>query len=49
MFTHFEVPLQHVNETESILKQHNVSLPVIPMEFGDIYLADKPLKELAFS
>ena len=37
MFTHLEVPLQNVNETESLLRQHNIQMPVIPIEFGDIY------------
>jgi hypothetical protein len=49
MFTHLEVPLQNINETEILLKEHNVSLPVIPIEFGDIYLANEPLAKLAFS
>ena len=49
MFTHIEVPLYMVTETEELLKTHNVDIPVIPLEFGDIYLADTPLKELAFS
>ena len=49
MFTHLEVPLQMVAKTEDILKEHNVSLPIIPMEFGDIYLANEPLDKLAFS
>jgi len=48
-FTHLEVPLKNVSETENILKQHGVSLPVIPIEFGDIYVADIPLQKLAFS
>lgn len=49
MCTHIEVPLKHIAETENLLKKHNIHLPAIPMEFGDIYLADTPLATLAFS
>lgn len=49
MFTHLEVPLQNIRETETLLKECNVLLPVIPIEFGDIYLANEPLEKLAFS
>lgn len=49
MFTHLEVPLQNIRETEKLLKEHNILLPVIPIEFGDIYLANEPLEKLAFS
>lgn len=49
MFTHLEVPLQNVNETEKLLTEHNLPLPVIPIEFGDIYLANEPLERLSFS
>lgn len=49
MFTHIEVPLQKVPETEVLLKKHDLNIAVIPMEFSDIYLADTPLKQLAFS
>lgn len=48
-FTHVEVPLQYVQETEDVLRKRGILLPVIPLEFGDAYLADKPLKTLAFS
>lgn len=49
MFTHIEVPLQKVSETDFLLKKHNIDIPVLALEFGDIYLADTPLNELAFS
>jgi hypothetical protein len=49
MFTHLEVPLEHITETEVLLTKHNVLLPVIPIEFGDLYLANEPLEKLAFS
>jgi len=48
-FTHIEVPLHHVTETETVLWEMNVGLPVIPLEFGDAYLANEPLETLAFS
>lgn len=48
MFTHLEVPLQNVAETECLLRKRNVSLPVIPLEYGDLYLANEPLEKLAF-
>lgn len=49
MFTQIEVPLQKISETKNLLERHNVRIPVIPIEFGDIYLADRPLSDLAFS
>lgn len=48
-FTHIEVPLARVKETEEFLKSKNVSLPVLPMEFVDAYMCDVPLKQLAYS
>lgn len=48
-FTHIEVPLGKVKETEEFLKTKNVSLPVLPMEFVDAYMCDVPLKQLAYS
>ena len=47
-FTHVEVPLQRIAETEKVLNDHGVSIPVIPLEFGDMYLADRSLDELAY-
>ena len=49
MFSHIEVPLCKVIETKDLLKTHNVDITVIPLEFGDIYLAGTPLEQLAFS
>ncbi|MEK7628107.1 MAG: hypothetical protein AAB421_01670 [Patescibacteria group bacterium] len=48
-FTHIEVPLQNVVETEKILKDNGITLTVIPLEFGDMYLANQPLDKLAYS
>lgn len=47
-FTHIEVPLQNVAETEKVLNEQGVLIPVIPLEFGDIYLANQPLDRLAY-
>jgi hypothetical protein len=49
MFTHLEVPLQNIKETEILLKEKGILLPLIPIEFGDVYLANEPLEKLAFS
>jgi len=49
MFSHIEVPLHKVTQTEYLLKTYNIDIPVIPLEFGDIYLAGTPLELLAFS
>jgi hypothetical protein len=48
-FTHVEVPLARVEETNAFLNNKDISLPVLPMEFVDIYLKDTPLKALAYS
>lgn len=49
MFTHIEVPSKKVAETKDLLNKHHVQLPVLPLEFGDMYLASTSLRELAFS
>ncbi len=48
-FTHVEVPLAKVEETKVFLESEGVLLPVLPMEFVDIYLKDTPLKALAYT
>ncbi len=48
-FTHIEVPLDKITETEKILSDKGIHLPVIPLEFGDLYLSDQPLVKLAYS
>lgn len=47
-FTHIEVPLQRIAETEEVLKQKCISIPVIPLEFCDVYLANQPLDKLTY-
>jgi hypothetical protein len=44
--THVEVPLEHVEETKLLLEQKNISLPVIPLEFGELYCSQFPLTHL---
>ncbi len=48
-FTHIEVPLQKIAETKKILEKRGISLPIVPLEFGDLYLANQPLETLAYS
>lgn len=47
-WTHIEVPLQKVALTEEILAQKGIVLPVIPLEFVDVYLSSLPLEKLAY-
>lgn len=47
-FTHIEVPLQNMEETEALLRKENVYLPVLPMEFVDMYMSEFPLRTLAW-
>lgn len=48
-FTHIEVPLFSVKETEELLKRNNVNLKVIPLEFGEIYCNSLTLEQLSFA
>ena len=45
--THVEVPLENVEETRRALADKNISLPVIPLEFGELYCSQFPLTKLA--
>jgi len=45
-FTHIEVPLQHVAETEQFLRERGSNLPVIPIEMGEIYSSEFSPKAL---
>ncbi len=45
--THIEVPLENIEETKRILATKNVSLPVIPLEFGEFYCSQFSLTKLA--
>jgi hypothetical protein len=44
--THIEVPLANIKETEDFLKQKNIALQIIPLEFGEIYCSTYPLSKL---
>ena len=48
-FTHIEVPLAHVEETRALLAQKNISLPVIPLELGELCSSQFPLEALAYA
>jgi len=47
--THVEVPLKHVGEVKKLLRERRVSLPVIPLEFGELYLSGRPLRDLVYA
>jgi hypothetical protein len=47
--THIEVPLAHVPEIRRLLAINNSSLPVIPLEFGELYCSQFPLTKLAYA
>jgi hypothetical protein len=46
--THIEVPLENTAETEEFLRMKGVSIPVIPLEFVDMYLANQTLRTLSY-
>jgi hypothetical protein len=46
--THVEVPLENVEETRQVLRQNNITLPVIPLEFSEIYCSQFSLQRLMY-
>lgn len=46
--THIEVPLAKVEETTVFLREKNVAIPILPIEFCDIYCSDQSLQELMY-
>ena|SRR3989344_5650250 len=44
--THVEVPLENVAETKRLLVEKGIGLPVIPLEFGELYCSRFPLTKL---
>jgi hypothetical protein len=44
--THVEVPLENVEETKRLLLKKKISLPVIPLEFGELYCSQFPLTQI---
>lgn len=45
--THIEVPRENVEETKQLFARKNISLPIIPLEFGEMYCSQFPLIQLA--
>jgi hypothetical protein len=45
--THIEVPLEYVGAAGTLLERHGVNLPIIPLEFGELYCSQLPLMKLA--
>ncbi|HEV7449339.1 MAG TPA: hypothetical protein VGP13_02240 [Candidatus Paceibacterota bacterium] len=46
--THIEVPLENVEETRRMLDENNILLPVIPLEFSEIYCSQFSLQKLMY-
>ncbi|MDO8518209.1 MAG: hypothetical protein Q7S26_02885 [bacterium] len=46
--THVEVPLENVEETKKLLAEKNIELPVIPLEFGELYCSRFPFTTLVY-
>lgn len=46
--THVEVPLENVEETKQLFALKKISLPVIPLEFGELYCSQLPLTKLVY-
>lgn len=44
--SHLEVPLSKIKETEDLLKKNNISLTIIPLEYGEMYCSNFMLKDL---
>jgi hypothetical protein len=41
-----EVPLSKIAETKNLLEKYNITLPVIPLELGELYCSTLPLEQL---
>ncbi len=48
-FTHIEVPLNRVKETQDFLLSNAINLPVIPLEFGEIYCSQYSAQKLIYN
>lgn len=48
-FTHVEVPQERVAEVRALLMSKNISLPVIPLEFGELHCSSMPLSKLIYA
>lgn len=47
--THIEVPMENVEDTKKLLETKGVRLPVIPLEFGELYCSQFPFQRLAYA
>ena len=45
--THIEVPLANLEETITLLKENNINIKVIPIEYGEIYCNKYSFQELS--
>ncbi|HSX06756.1 MAG TPA: hypothetical protein VLG92_03485 [Candidatus Saccharimonadia bacterium] len=44
--THIEVPLQYAEETARILSSTEMDIPIIPLEYGELYCSQLPFSDL---
>lgn len=44
--SHIEVPLANLQETQKLFDQYNITLQILPIEFGELYMSKKDLKNL---
>ena len=44
--THVEVPIKNIESTKKLLEEKGISLPVIPLEFGEFFSSRLPLSML---
>ena len=47
-FTHVEVPQEHVGSVRTLFLQKGISMPVIPLEFGELYCSRIPMSKLIY-
>lgn len=48
-FTHVEVPQARVEEVRSLFLSNHISLPVIPLEVGELHCSNMPLSKLIYA
>jgi hypothetical protein len=47
--THVEVPIENVAAIKKLLETNGVRLPVVPLEFGELYCAQFPFQKLVYA
>lgn len=47
--THIEVPMENIADTKKLLEEKGIRLPVIPLEFGELFSSQLPLSKLLLS